>query len=39
MENTKTTHNNFDYILGKAAKPHFLESPKKSLKTIQHSYQ
>ena len=29
----------FGYISGKVAKPHFLESPQKSLKTRQHSYQ
>ena len=30
---------NFGYILGKVAKPHFLESPQKSLKTHEHPYQ
>ena len=30
---------NFGYISGKVAKPHILESPQKSLKTRQHSYQ
>ena len=30
---------NFGYISGKFAKPHILESPQKSLKTRQHSYQ
>ena len=30
---------NFGYISGKVAKPHILESPQKSLKTGQHSYQ
>ena len=29
----------FGYISGKVAKPHFLESPQKSLKTRQHSFQ
>ena len=29
----------FGYISEKVAKPHFLESPQKSLKTRQHSYQ
>ena len=29
----------FGYILGKVAKPHLLESPQKSLKTRQDSYQ
>ena len=29
----------FGYISGKVAKPHFLETPQKSLKTRQHSYQ
>ena len=29
----------FGYILRKVAKPHFLESPQKSLKTRPHSYQ
>ena len=29
----------FGYISGKVAKPHFLESPQKSLKTRQNSYQ